>query len=186
MEAFGLWEGTALLWIQENLRGFLDPLVCLYTKLGDSGLIWIALCAVLLLFPKTRRAGLAGALGLVLSLLCTNILIKPLVARTRPWLLLEGLAPLVVEKDPHSFPSGHSSAAFACAMALWGTLPKKWGRIALVCAALMALSRLYVGVHFPSDVLCGSLVGLFCGWCACRLVELWENDRDEKKGDFHM
>jgi hypothetical protein len=59
MEAFGLWEGTALLWIQENLRGVLDPLVCLYTKLGDHGLVWIALCAVLLLFPRTRRAGLA-------------------------------------------------------------------------------------------------------------------------------
>ncbi len=178
MEAFGLWEGTALLWIQENLRGVLDPLVCLYTKLGDHGLVWIALCAVLLLFPRTRRAGLAGALGLVLSLVCTNIIIKPLAARTRPWLLLEGLVPLVVERDPYSFPSGHSSAAFACAGALWGTLPRHWRNVGLVCAGLMALSRLYVGVHFPSDVVCGSLVGALCGWGACRILR-W---REEKRG----
>ena len=178
MEAFGLWEGTALLWIQENLRGVLDPLVCLYTKLGDHGLVWILLCALLLLFPKTRRAGLAGALGLVLSLLCTNMLLKPLVARTRPWLLLEGLTPLVVEKDPCSFPSGHSSAAFACAGALWRTLPKRWGRAVLACAGLMALSRLYVGVHFPSDVFCGSLVGLLCGWAACKILLYLEKRRE--------
>lgn len=185
MEAFGLWEGTVLLWIQENLRGFLDPLVSFYTRLGDSGLVWILLCLALLLHPKTRKAGVAGVVGLVLSLLCTNILIKPLVARTRPWLLLEGLVPLVVERDPNSFPSGHSSAAFACAMALWGTLPKKWGRPALVCAGLMALSRLYVGVHFPSDVLCGTLVGIFCGWCACKLLKLWEEKKRLQKGCFH-
>lgn len=177
MEAFGLWEGTLLLWIQENLRGVLDPIVSFYTKLGDNGLVWILLCLALLLHPKTRKAGAAGALGLVLSLLCTNIIIKPIFARTRPWLLLEGLVPLVVENDPNSFPSGHSSAAFACAVALWGTMPKKWGRVPLICAGLMALSRLYVGVHFPSDVLCGTLMGIFCGWAACQILRLWEKKR---------
>ena len=186
MEAFGLWEGTVLLWIQENLRGFLDPLVSFYTRLGDSGLVWILLCLALLLHPKTRKAGVAGVVGLLMSLLFTNILLKPLVERTRPWLVIEGLLPLVTERDPNSFPSGHTSAAFSCAAAWLATLPKTWCKaLALTAALLMALSRLYVGVHFPSDVLCGTLVGIFCGWCACKLLKLWEEKRRLQKGCFH-
>ena len=163
--ALSQFEGKFLLWVQEFLRQpWLDPVVSFYTKLGDHGLIWIAACALMLLWPKTRRAGLAGAFALVFSLLCTNVLLKHLFVRPRPWLVLEGLIPLVAERDPNSFPSGHTSASIACAMAWWHYLPRRWRVTAMICAALMALSRLYVGVHFPSDVACGILVGLFCGW----------------------
>ena len=168
-------DGNLLLWIQTFLRqGFLNPIVSFYTKLGDAGLMWIALCVVLLIIPKTRRAGLAGAIALVLSLLCTNVVLKNLFTRTRPWLVVEGLTALVAEHDPNSFPSGHTSASFAAAAALYRCVPKKWGVLALVAAALMGLSRLYVGVHFPSDVIAGVLVGCFCGWAAVRLLKLLE------------
>ncbi len=165
MDALGQVEGTFLLWIQEVLRnGITDPILSFYTKLGDHGLLWIALCLLLLLCPKTRRAGLTGALALAFSLLFTNVIIKHAVARTRPWLILPQLIPLVTERDPNSFPSGHTSAAFAAATAFFHTLPWRWaGVTAVVMAAVMALSRLYVGVHFPSDVLCGALVGFLCG-----------------------
>lgn len=164
LAALSQWEGPFLLWVQQVIRQpWLDPIISFYTHLGDNGLVWIALCAGLLAFPKTRRAGLAGALALVLSLLCTNILLKPLVSRVRPWLVLEGLAPLVTERDPNSFPSGHSSAALAAAVAWWGLLGRPWKWVAAAGAAVMALSRLYVGVHFPSDVLCGVVVGVACG-----------------------
>lgn len=166
-------EGMFLLWVQEAVRRpWLDPVVSFYTKLGDSGLVWIVLCALMLLWPKTRRAGMAGAFALLLSLLCTNILLKQIIARTRPWLVIEGLLPLVAEKDPNSFPSGHSSAALACASAWWHFLPRPWRVAALAGALLMALSRLYVGVHFPTDVLCGILVGVLCGWGGWRLEEM--------------
>lgn len=169
--ALSQFEGQFLLWVQEFLRqSWLDPIVAFYTKLGDRGLVWIALCFLLLLWPKTRRAGLAGLFALTFSFLCTNVLLKRVFARPRPWLVLEGLVPLVAEADPNSFPSGHSSAALACAGAWWEYLPKPWRCIAMVCAVGMALSRLYVGVHFPIDVLCGSLVGIFCGWCGGALA----------------
>ena len=173
-------EGPFLLWVQETVRNaVLDPVVAFYTQLGNAGLLWIVLCGLMLLFPKTRKAGIAGAVGLVFSLLFTNILIKHLVNRTRPWLVLEGLVPLVVERDPNSFPSGHTSAAFAAAAAWYPTLPRKWmGAAGLALAALMGLSRLYVGVHFPSDVLCGFLVGTLCGELAWWLCRKWEERRE--------
>ena len=168
-------DGNLLLWIQDVIRqAFLDPIVSFYTKLGDAGMMWIALCLVLLIIPRTRRAGLAGAIALVLSLLCTNVVLKNLFTRARPWLVVEGLTALVSEHDPNSFPSGHTSASFAAATALYPLVPRKWGILALVAAALMGLSRLYVGVHFPSDVIVGVLVGCFCGWAAVKLLKLLE------------
>lgn len=170
------WDGDILLWIQEFVRqDWLTPVVKSFTHLGDNGLLWIALCLGLLLYPKTRRAGLAGMIALCFSLLCTNMILKPLVDRTRPWLVVEGLVNLIQEPDPRSFPSGHTSAAFAAGTALFRTLPKGWVRwLAMAGAAMMGLSRLYVGVHYPSDVLVGALVGAFCGWVGCKLLALME------------
>ncbi len=100
------WEGQALLWIQDVLRrDWLTPFVTFYTTLGNHALLWIALCAALLLHPKTRRAGAAGILALLCSLLLTNVLLKNIAQRIRPWHIFEALVPLVQEKDPNSFPS---------------------------------------------------------------------------------
>ena len=166
LEQLLVLDGGVLLWIQENLRcGLLNAVLQFYTRLGDGGLLWIALSLGLLCFPKTRRAGFAGLCAMLAGMVCTNLTIKPLVARSRPWLVVEGLVSLVEERDPNSFPSGHTCAAFAAASAWWRTLPERWmGVAAIVLAALMGFSRLYVGVHFPSDVLAGMCVGLFCGW----------------------
>jgi undecaprenyl-diphosphatase len=166
-------DGGILLWIQANLRGPLDTLVSGYTHLGDAGILWIVVTLVLLIFKRTRRAGAASALALILSVLCTNVVLKHLVSRPRPWLDVAGLVNLVNESDPNSFPSGHTSAALAAACAWWRTLPQRWMKwLAMVLAVLMGLSRLYVGVHYPSDVVVGALVGIFCGWAACKLLEL--------------
>ena len=169
-------DGSILLWIQDCVRtAILDPLVCAYTHLGDAGMLWIVLTVLLLVPKKTRRAGLVSAIALLLSLLCTNVVLRHLVARPRPWLDVAGLIPLVAEHDPNSFPSGHTSAALAAACAWWHTLPRRWMRVfGLVMAVLMGLSRLYVGVHYPSDVLAGALVGVFCGWLAWRLYQMVE------------
>lgn len=158
-------EGSVLLWIQEYLRGpVTDTFFVFYTTLGNMGLCWLILSAAMLCVRKTRKAGLAGLLALLIGFLCTNVVLKPLVCRTRPWLVVEGLTALVVEHDPHSFPSGHTCAAFAAACAWRAYLPKRWANTALVCAVLMGFSRLYVGVHFPTDVLCGAVIGCLSAW----------------------
>ena len=165
-------EGAVLLWIQAHLRGALDAFFIPFTHLGDHGMLFIVLTVLLLLFPRTRKAGLTAAVALVLSLLGTNLMLKPLVERPRPWLDVAGLIPLVVEKDPASFPSGHTSAAFAFAAAMVAALPWKAGKGAAVAVAvLMGFSRLYVGVHYPTDVLCGALLGLLYGLCAWKLLK---------------
>ena len=161
-------DGGILLWIQTFVRcAVLDPIMMVYTQLGNAGILWIVLSVLLLCFPKTRKAGFVSLVAMLLGLLCTNVILKHLVGRTRPWLVVEGLLPLVEEHDPNSFPSGHTCAAFAAASAWWRTLPRRWMKVTgLVMAVLMGFSRLYVGVHFPNDVLAGAAVGLLCGWLA--------------------
>lgn len=165
-------DGAVLLWIQECLRGPLpDTFFVFYTTLGNAGLVWLVLSVLMLCFKSTRKAGVTALLALVVGFIFTNVLLKSMVQRTRPWLVVEGLTALIAEGDPHSFPSGHTCAAFAAALAWRPYLSKRWGNTALVCAVLMGLSRLYVGVHFPTDVLAGALVGCLSGWLANRLVK---------------
>lgn len=141
-----------------------------YTHLGDAGLLWAVLSLVMLCFPKTRRTGLLALAALALGGLLTNVTLKQLVGRIRPWHTVDGLLFLVEELDPHSFPSGHTCAAFAAAGVWFRGLPWRWMRVTgLAMAVLMGLSRLYVGVHFPSDVLAGALVGLLAAWLAWKL-----------------
>lgn len=155
-------DGAALLWIQEVLRGaLLTPVLKLYTQLGNAGFLWIVLSAAMLLHRRTRRAGWLALLSMLLGFLCTNVALKQLVGRARPWTVLEKLVPLVKEGDPNSFPSGHTCAAFAAAGA-WcrGLRRRRVKALGVVMAAVMGFSRLYVGVHYPSDVIVGCLVGL--------------------------
>ena len=164
--ALSAWEAGVLLWIQNALRNpVTDPIVSFFTHLGDGGVLFIALTLLLLLFPKTRRVGLATALALLCSLLFTNVILKNLFHRVRPWVDFPALVPLVTENDPLSFPSGHTSAAFAFTMAfVRSDFKQRWVKVAVVVLAIcMALSRLYVGVHYPTDVLGGFIVGDLAG-----------------------
>lgn len=158
---------SVLLALQEVRNDWIDPLMQAYTSMGNFGAIWIALSAAMLCYKPTRTAGMLALAAMVLGLLCTNMILKPLVARPRPWVDVPGLFPLINEPDPNSFPSGHTCAAFAAALVFWRALPDTWSgtkTLALAMAVLMALSRLYVGVHYPTDVLAGALVGAACAW----------------------
>ena len=175
-------DGAFLLWLQDLRTPILNALFSFYTQLGNAGLVWIVLSAVLLLHPRTRKAGFWALIAMLFGLLVTNVLLKHLVARTRPWLVVEGLTALVDERDPNSFPSGHTCAAFACCLTWARFAARRWGKVlCLALAVLMGLSRLYVGVHFPSDVIAGCAVGCLCALLAWavqgKAEELWKERR---------
>lgn len=174
MNALNLFEANIILWIQENLRvGFLTPIMQAVTTLGDTGIFWIILAVILLIFKKTRKLGLCCAAAMILDLLVVNIALKPLIARIRPYDVLDQITILTHQPGDFSFPSGHSAVSFAAAWALWRAIDpkwKKWGAAALVLAAVIALSRLYLGVHYPTDVIFGALIGMGVGEAGVRIV----------------
>ena len=175
------WD-TAILLALQSLHGtFADALLVAYTHLGDAGAIWIALSFVLLLFPKTRKAGFLSLLAMGLGLLCTNGIIKHAVARVRPYEVIAGIEPLVRSSDPNSFPSGHTSAAFSAGVVWAMTLPRRWAKIAAIAAAaLMGFSRLYVGVHYPTDVLAGAVLGSLYAVVILVLADAWKRRMERK------
>ena len=152
-------------WIAEHLHcGFLDKVMPLITLLGDAGIFWIAIAVVLLFFPKTRKMGLSAGAALLLGVVICNIIMKPAFARIRPYdYQLEHFGKTIglLVSTPHdfSFPSGHTIASFAAAGVI-ALNNKKWGIPALILASLIAFSRLYLYVHYPTDVLVSVSLGL--------------------------
>ncbi len=149
-----------LLFLQEHVRmAWMDGFWRFITSLGNAGWFWIMTAAFLLLFPKTRRIGGAAALSMFFGFLLTNVLLKNLVARTRPYDLYEALIPLIEKPHDFSFPSGHTCVSFAAALVYMRMAPGAWGKASVILAVLIAFSRMYVGVHYPTDVLGGLMVG---------------------------
>ena len=139
---------------------WLDPIMRVITMLGDGGIFWILLALTLLCFKKTRRLGAAMAISLIISTIITNVTLKPLINRPRPYELrtIEGLDTSLLPGDA-SFPSGHTTVSFSGAFALfWQN--KKAGAPALALAALISYSRLYFYLHHPTDILGGIIVAL--------------------------
>ena len=170
MTAYFSWEAGLLLWLQSVRNDFLSPILKLITHLGDKGLFWILLALVLIAIPRARRIGLIAAGALIFSFLINNIILKHLVNRIRPYELIEGLQILVGKPGDASFPSGHTGTSLAASWAIFRSSPKKYGIPLVVLALLISFSRLYVGVHFPTDVLAGLVTGLLSGELAFRLV----------------
>lgn len=176
------FEASIILWIQENLRGVMDGFWVFITHLGDEGLLWIAMGITLLFFKKTRPIGFTVLLSLLFDYLIVNVTLKGLVARPRPFVVNELIEPLVGGVSPYrSFPSGHSAGSFAAMFALYKWVPKKIGVPALVLASLVALSRLYVGVHYPTDIIGGCMIGFVCSVLAYRVVKMMMKRIEEKK-----
>lgn len=171
LESLLTLDGNILLFIQNFIRNpILNPIVIFITSLGNGGLIWIFATIVLLIPKKTRKIGCISALALLGSLIINNNLIKNLVARPRPFTALSDLRILIPEPGEFSFPSGHTSSSFAAAAVFYRHLPKKLGVPSIVLAGLIGLSRLYVGVHYPSDVLMGAVMGILLSYLAEFLV----------------
>ncbi len=171
-EALNNFELGILDGIQELLKcGFLDTALSVITRFADKGLGWIAVALVLVLFKKTRKTGLMVGLALVIGLLTVNCGIKPLVGRIRPYDLKEGMRELLLIAPLHdgSFPSGHTLASFEAAAVLL-IRDKRMGIPAVILAAIIAFSRLYLYVHFPSDVMVGAVLGVLYGIIAVAVI----------------
>lgn len=167
MELLLRLDGNFLLFIQNHLRkDFLSLLMKFITTLGDDGWIWIMICLILLLFKKTRYAGVLGLFSLAVCFLITNIGLKNIIERPRPYTEIPGLTILIEPLTSFSFPSGHTANSFACAFSLKKMLPRKYGKYFIILAFLIGFSRLYLGVHYPTDVIGGIIVG----WLSSKIV----------------
>ena len=168
MQAFEL---SILDWIQAHLRcGFLDAVLPAISRTADHGELWIILAVILLLIKGQRKYGASVACGLVLDLVSCNIILKPLIGRSRPFVLNELAELLIAAPMDASFPSGHTAASFAAVFALKTAGSPLW-KPALAAALVIAFSRLYLYVHWPSDVLAGALLGAAVGWAGAKILE---------------
>lgn len=171
-------DGEILLLIQRYLRmDMLTPFMKSVTFLGNGGWFWILCAVVLLAVPKTRKTGYAAALSLIFGTVVTNLLLKNIVARPRPFAEIEALIPMITKPKDFSFPSGHTTASFAVALVMLRMLPKKFGIPAVVLAALVAFSRLYLGVHYPTDVLTGFVIALVGSMLSVWIVRTKPEDK---------
>ncbi len=159
MEALIAFELSILDFIRANIvNPVLDEVMKFVSASGELGIVWLILAIVLIIFPKTRKAGLCVVLALVVGTIICSGIIKPIVARTRPY-DISGAQLIVTPPHDYSFPSGHTLSSFAAAASVF-IFNKAVGIPALIYAALMGFSRLYLYVHFPTDVLCGMIIGI--------------------------
>ena len=148
-----------ILYFFNNLHTeILDSIMIFLTQLGDKGIIWIVLAVALLFNAKTRTCGIFMLIAMALGLIIGNGIIKNLVARPRPYWLDENITLLIPGLSDFSFPSGHTLASFEAAVMIF-LFNKKWGISAIILAILIGISRMYLFVHFPSDVLAGAVLG---------------------------
>ena len=163
MELLAKLDRNILFFIQDHIRcAPLDALMRFMTFLGDMGLIWIVVGIILMTSRKTRTAGIMTIVTLGLTAGLNDKILKNIIMRPRPYVTHFGLGILIEAQKSYSFPSGHASSSFAAATAITLFCGKK-GALAYIPAALIALSRIYVGVHYPTDIFFGALLGTCMG-----------------------
>lgn len=155
-------EAEILLWIQNNIRSrFLNKIFIAITHMGDGGAVWIAAALILIINKGTRSIGFATILSIICTVFINNILIKNMVSRIRPYVKCPQIELLIGKQRDFSFPSGHTASSFAAAVVLYKNISNAFGIGALILAGLIGFSRMYVGVHYFSDVTCGIISGTF-------------------------
>lgn len=183
MTALSLFELNILDMIQRLSNPLCDIIAKILSVISANGEIFIILSLLLAIYKPTRRVGLICLTALLFDVLLLNGVIKPWVARIRPYDLNQAVRIIVEAPHDFSFPSGHTGVSFAFAAAV-APLGKKAHRAALIFACVMGLSRLYLYVHYPTDVLAGAIVGTFCGMAAVAVWNKFYPDKSNKKGSI--
>ncbi len=185
MDFLNNFELGFLDFIRENIAcSFLDKVMPIITSLADAGIFWIVIAVVMLCFKKTRKTGLTVGIALIFGLAIGNGMLKPLIGRVRPY-DVKGIEPIIEKLHDGSFPSGHTLASFEAAGALM-LRDKRFGIPALILAVVIAFSRLYLYVHYPTDVLGGIVLGLLFAFLAYLVVNAiykkfgWDNNSEIK------
>lgn len=166
-----LFELDILYFLQEILKNdFLDEFMPKITSLGNGGVLWIGIAILLLMFKKTRQTGLVMAAAMLCCFVFGNLILKNVIARPRPYVVDPSIALLVRPSvEAGSFPSGHTMNAFSAAFVLTFRQERFYGW-ALTVAILIAFSRIYLMMHFPTDVLGGMIIGYISADLCCRFV----------------
>lgn len=162
--------------IQGMHRDWLDPVMILFTTIGESGICWIVLSIVLALIPRTRKCGLTMMAAMAVTFLFGNLILKNLIARPRPCAVDKSVTLLIPFPSEYSFPSGHSSNGFAAAVTIFAYYHKT-GIAALAVAAVIAFSRMYLFVHYPTDILGGMLLGTLDACLVLWCIRRWEKKK---------
>ncbi|MBQ6439570.1 MAG: phosphatase PAP2 family protein [Mogibacterium sp.] len=206
MDSITQLDGNLLIGIQHALNAdWLTPIMKGITLLGEDGIFWIALCLLMILFRKTRRLGIICASSLLLTFISCNLILKPLVDRVRPWVTFQMVNAILPPPGDASFPSGHSANSMGPAWGMFlATMPlrtasgrsyddvkclgwkgegfspqlmHKCSIAAVVLAVLIGISRLYLGMHYPTDVICGLLLGMIAATVAYKIILMIEEKR---------
>ena len=167
-------DGGFLLLLQESVRNpLLNSIMIFVTSLGNGGMIWIVATLLLMIPKKTRKVGIMSAVALLGSLIINNNIIKNIVQRPRPFVKFTDLQIIIPTPSEYSFPSGHTASSFAAASVFYRHLPKQLGIPSVVLTGIIGFSRLYVGVHYPTDVIAGVIMGILLSYMAEFLVGLF-------------
>lgn len=176
MEVINRIDINILDFIQTNMRcAFSDWCMPYISLIANHGEVWILLAAILLANPKSRAIGAQMSIALILCLLIGNVTLKPLIARARPFNVNTDILLLIKAPTDFSFPSGHTMSSFAAASVVWFN-NKKYGIAAIVLATLIAFSRLYLYVHYPTDVLAAVIIGVIIAILSVGFVK-WIQER---------
>lgn len=179
------WEFAVLDFIQNNIANpVLDFVAVFISSLGAMGIFWAVLSLALLISKKTRRLGIAMTIAVVLVFIVGNLILKPMIARVRPYDINNAINLLVAKERDYSFPSGHTYLAFSCATVIF-MHNKKVGTFFIAFAVLMGLSRLYLYVHFPTDVICGAVLGIAVGIAAHFIEKKLYSIKEKQKLNAH-
>lgn len=172
---------SVLYFIQEHIRTpFLDSVAAFLSDAFNGGILWFVLCGVLLLFRKTRPAGVMVLMAMGIAYFVGELGMKNIFCRLRPCDIDAGISLAVKNPASYSFPSGHTGSSFAAATALF-LCNKKWGVPALVLAFIIGISRMYLFVHFPTDVIAGAVLGIISGIVAGAVFKKFDLKRKIQK-----
>lgn len=163
------WEFDILYAFQSIRNPVLDMIMVEITEMGDAGKFWILLSIGYLFGKKTRKCGVTMLLSLGIMILFGNVVLKNIFMRERPCWIDQSIALLIANPHDYSFPSGHTYSSVAAASVMY-CYDKLSGFIALVVAALIAISRMYLFVHFPTDVLASCILGIVTALLSVDLV----------------